>query len=55
MIRDYITFLWRLYLLSFTGSKRFYAWMFFLTLLTFLGVYAYAGQFAQGLSVTGMT
>jgi molybdopterin-containing oxidoreductase family membrane subunit len=55
MIRDYITFLWRLYLLSFTGSKRFYAWMFFLTLLTFLGVYAYAGQFAQGLTVTGMT
>jgi molybdopterin-containing oxidoreductase family membrane subunit len=55
MIRDYITFLWRLYLLSFTGSKRFYAWMSFLTLLTFLGVYAYAGQFAQGLAVTGMT
>ena len=54
MIRDYITFLWRLYLLSFTGSMRFYAWMFFLTLLTFLGVYAYAGQFAQGLTVTGM-
>ncbi|MDX1777533.1 MAG: NrfD/PsrC family molybdoenzyme membrane anchor subunit [Thermodesulfobacteriota bacterium] len=55
MIRDYITFLWRLYLLSFTGSIRFYIWMFFLTLLTFLGVYAYAGQFAQGLTVTGMT
>ena len=55
MIRDYIIFLWRLYLLSFTGSKRFYAWMFFLTVLTFLGVYAYAGQFAKGLAITGMT
>lgn len=55
MIRDYIIFLWRLYLLSFKGSKLFYAWMCFLTLLTFIGVYAYAGQFAQGLMVTGMT
>jgi molybdopterin-containing oxidoreductase family membrane subunit len=33
----------------------FYAWMTFLTLLTFVGAYAYAEQFARGLAITGMT
>ena len=55
MIRDYIIFLWRLYRLSFYGSKLFYTWMGFLTFLTLVGVYTYAEQFAQGLTLTGMT
>ncbi|MCK5193586.1 MAG: polysulfide reductase NrfD, partial [Desulfobulbaceae bacterium] len=55
MIRDYIIFLWRVYRLSFKGSKLFYAWMAFLTFLTFVGAYAYARQFALGLTITGMT
>jgi molybdopterin-containing oxidoreductase family membrane subunit len=55
MIRDYIIFLWRVYRLSFYGSKLFYTWMGFLTLLTLVGSYTYAEQFAQGLTLTGMT
>lgn len=55
MIRDFIIFLWRVYRLSFKGSKMFYAWMTFLTFLTFVGAYAYARQFAFGLAITGMT
>jgi molybdopterin-containing oxidoreductase family membrane subunit len=55
MIRDYIIFLWRVYRLSFKGSKLFYTWMAFLTFLTFVGAYAYARQFALGLGITGMT
>jgi molybdopterin-containing oxidoreductase family membrane subunit len=55
MIRDFIIFLWRIYRLSFQGSKIFYAWMGFLTILTFAGAYAYSMQFAHGLAITGMT
>ena len=55
MIRDYIIFLWRMYRLSFYGSRKYYTWMSFLTLLTFIGIYAYARQFAHGLVLTGMT
>jgi molybdopterin-containing oxidoreductase family membrane subunit len=55
MIRDYIIFLWRVYRLSFKGSKLFYVWMAFLTILTLVGTYAYARQFAHGLMITGMT
>ena len=55
MIRDYIIFLWRLYRLSFYGSKLFYTWMGFLTFLTLVGAYNYAEQFAHGLTLTGMT
>jgi len=55
MIRDYLLFLWRMYRLSFYGSRKYYTWMSFLTLLTFIGIYAYARQFAHGLVLTGMT
>jgi molybdopterin-containing oxidoreductase family membrane subunit len=55
MIRDFIIFLWRVYRLSFKGSKLFYTWMAFLTFLTFAGAYCYARQFVHGLVITGMT
>jgi molybdopterin-containing oxidoreductase family membrane subunit len=55
MIRDFIIFLWRVYRLSFKGSKLFYTWMAFLTFLTFAGAYCYARQFVHGLAITGMT
>ena len=55
MIRDFIIFLWRVYRLSFQGSRLFYVWMAFLTFLTFVGAYCYARQFAHGLAITGMT
>ena len=55
MIHDYIIFLWRMYRLSFYGSRKYYTWMSFLTLLTLIGIYAYARQFAHGLVLTGMT
>jgi len=55
MIRDFIIFLWRIYRLSFKGSKIFYAWMCFLTILALVGVHSYTRQFAHGLAITGMT
>jgi molybdopterin-containing oxidoreductase family membrane subunit len=55
MIRDFIIFQWRIYRLSFNGSKLFYAWMSFLTFLTFVGAYCYVRQFSHGLVLTGMT
>ena len=55
MIRDYVVFLWRLYLLSFSGNRKFYAWMSCLTIITVIGAYCFVKQFAQGLIVTGMT
>src|SRR5210317_1435051 len=55
MIRDFIIFQWRIYRLSFQGSKLFYTWMSFLTFLTFVGAYCYVRQFSHGLVLTGMT
>ncbi len=54
-IRNYLTFLLRVARVSFQGGWRFYTWMTALTLLTLLGLHAYARQFVQGLVTTGMT
>jgi len=55
MIKDYITFLGRIWLLSWRGSWGYYAWMVLLTILSLVGVRAWAWQFVNGLSETGMT
>ncbi len=55
MIKDYLTFLWRSYRLSFKGSKTYYGWMTFLTVLCILGLHAYTKQMSLGLAITGMT
>ncbi len=54
-MRDYFIFLFRVWRLSFQGSRKFYAWMLVLTLLVLVGLHAWATQFAQGLQTTGMT
>jgi Ni/Fe-hydrogenase subunit HybB-like protein len=53
--RDYVLFLWRLYRYSFLGSLKYYAWMSGLTILSLVGLYAFAEQTVNGLAVTGMT
>ena len=55
MIRDYITFLMRAIILSFTGNRRFYIWMSILTILSVIGGRAYSIQLVHGLHTTGMT
>ncbi|MEK7793824.1 MAG: NrfD/PsrC family molybdoenzyme membrane anchor subunit, partial [Candidatus Hydrogenedentota bacterium] len=52
---EYLRFLGRAYVLSFSGSTRFYAWMGFLTVLTVVGGNAYMRQWVEGLAVTNMT
>jgi molybdopterin-containing oxidoreductase family membrane subunit len=52
---EYLRFLGRAYVLSFSGSTRFYAWMGFLTLLTVVGGNAYMRQWVEGLAITNMT
>ena len=54
-MRDYVTFLFRVWRLSFQGSWRFYLWMTVLTLLALVGLHAWARNFVQGLHTTGMT
>jgi molybdopterin-containing oxidoreductase family membrane subunit len=54
-IYSYPRFLWRMLLLSFDGSWRFYAWMTVLTLIALVGVNAWAHQVADGMVVTSMT
>ena len=39
---------------AFTGSKKYYAWQSFLTVLILGGVYAYSQQYIYGLGATGM-
>ncbi len=55
MVKDYLVFLWRAVLLSFTGGWRFYTWMTVLTVIAVIGGNAYTRQLAEGLAVTGMT
>ncbi len=54
-MRDYLTFLGRVLRISFQGSWRFYAWMTLLSVLTLVGLHAYARQFVEGLQTSGMT
>jgi len=54
-MRDYLTFLWRVWRVSWQGGWKFYAWMIFLSILVLVGVNAWARQFVEGLATTGMT
>lgn len=54
-MRNYLVFLGRAFVLSFSGSPLFYAWMAFLTILSAIGARAFFHQLAVGMSVTGMT
>ena len=53
--KDYLVFLGRIWRLSWQGGWKFYAWMTFLTVLSLIGLNAYARQFVEGLQTTGMT
>ncbi len=54
-MRAYLVFLWRIYVLSFTGTWKFYAWMTLLTIPSIIGGRAFFHQLAEGLGTTGMT
>jgi molybdopterin-containing oxidoreductase family membrane subunit len=54
-MRDYVTFLFRVWRLSFQGGWKFYVWMVLLTVVTLVGLNAWAKQFVLGLQTTGMT
>ncbi len=54
-MKTYLTFLTRCFRLSFVGDRRYYAWMFLLTVVALLGINAYCKQLVQGLATTGMT
>ena len=53
--RRYLQFLVKIWCLSWEGSWRFYLWMGFLSVLSLIGVHAWAEQFVTGLQTTGMT
>ncbi len=53
--QNYFRFLRRCIGVAFLGDWRYYAWMGALTLITLVGINAYAKQFVEGLGVTGMT
>lgn len=55
MLKEYSHFIWRAFVLSFSGSRLFYAWMAGLSVLVIIGGNAYTRQFVHGLAVTGMT
>lgn len=38
-----------------TGSKQYFAWMFFLIIVIFVGFLFYLRQFTEGLTITGMS
>ncbi len=55
LVQEYTRFLWRCFRLSFVGNWKYHTWMFSLTVIALFGLNAYAKQFVQGLSTTGMT
>jgi len=55
MIRNYLVFLGRAFVLSFSGRPLFYAWMTALTIVAAVGGHAFCRQMVEGLDVTGMT
>jgi len=54
-VSNYLTFLYRIWRLSFRGSRKFYIWMSLLTVFSLIGLNAWARQFVDGLQTTGMT
>ena len=53
--RNYLVFLRRCAGVAFTGDWRYYMWMAVLTVITLVGLNAYAKQLVHGLVVTGMS
>lgn len=53
-MKDYLTFLYRVWRLSFQGSWKFYVWMTLCSVVSLIGLNAYAKQFVEGLSTTGL-
>ena len=53
--RNYLVFLRRCARIAFVGDWRYYAWMGALTVVSLLGLNAYAKQLVHGLVVTGMS
>jgi molybdopterin-containing oxidoreductase family membrane subunit len=54
-VRNYFVFLRRSSRIAFVGDWRYYAWMGALTVVSLLGLNAYAKQLVHGLVVTGMS
>lgn len=54
-MKEYLLFLRNVARISFQGSGRFYLWMTLLTVLSLVGLNAWARQFVEGLATTGMT
>ncbi|MFG0257247.1 MAG: sulfate reduction electron transfer complex DsrMKJOP subunit DsrP [Phycisphaerales bacterium JB043] len=54
-MREYGRFLFRCFRLSFHGDWKYYAWMLVLTVISLIGLNAYAKQLVHGLATTGMT
>jgi Ni/Fe-hydrogenase subunit HybB-like protein len=52
---EHVTFLRQAWRLAFLGSRRYYVWMTFLTVVVLVGLHAYAQQLVHGLQVTGMS
>jgi len=53
--RNYLIFIRRCTRIAFVGDWRYYAWMGLLTVISLLGLNAYAKQLVHGLIVTGMS
>lgn len=53
--RNYLVFLQRCARIAFVGDWRYYMWMAVLTVITLVGLNAYARQLVHGLVVTGMS
>lgn len=54
-MKQYFIFLFRCFKVNFKGSRSFYLWMLFLTILSLIGLNAYCKQLVHGLSITGMS
>ncbi|MBC8294136.1 MAG: polysulfide reductase NrfD [Proteobacteria bacterium] len=54
-VKNYYGFVWSCLVASFRGNARYYAWMTLLTVITLVGLNAYAKQLVYGLHVTGMS
>jgi molybdopterin-containing oxidoreductase family membrane subunit len=54
-MKRYLSFLWECFRVSFVGDWRYYTWMTVLTVISLLGLHAYARQLVDGLVTTGMT
>lgn len=54
-MKNYLVFLGRIVVLSFSGSPLFYLWMGMLTLVSAIGARVFVHQLVTGLTITGMT